>query len=286
MANTATKTPIIYYGGKTSILNHIMPLIPVHEVYTEVFLGGGTVFWSKAPARNETINDRLDIVINFYRCLQWHYVPLKEQIDATLIGRSIHNEALTVIRTHKKSKKAISDYNLAHRIRLAWAFWVCTNFAYRNKIGGGYKYSNDLSVCVPDTCTKRKMEFTELLVARIEHVYIENEDALHVLHSRNVKNAFHYIDPPYPNTDQGHYGGYGWDQYETLLDFLETTCKGKFLLSSYNSPMLQDYFQRNQWWVQEITHQIKSPRKTGTTKVEVLVRNYANTCQTLQLQFP
>lgn len=63
-------------------------------------------------------------------------------------------------------------------------------------------------------------------------------------------------------------------------------CKGKFLLSSYNSPMLEDYIQRNGWFKTEITHQIKSPRKTGTAKVEVLVRNYANTCQTLQLQFP
>lgn len=30
MAYTKVKTPIVYYGGKTAILNHILPLIPEH----------------------------------------------------------------------------------------------------------------------------------------------------------------------------------------------------------------------------------------------------------------
>jgi DNA adenine methylase len=66
MAYTQVKTPIVYYGGKTSIVNHLLDMVPVHEVYTETFFGGGTLFWAKDPVKNETINDRLDIVINFY----------------------------------------------------------------------------------------------------------------------------------------------------------------------------------------------------------------------------
>lgn len=49
MAYTDTKTPIVYYGGKTAILNHIFPLVPEHEVYTECFAGGAALFWSKRP---------------------------------------------------------------------------------------------------------------------------------------------------------------------------------------------------------------------------------------------
>lgn len=267
MAFTGTKTPIVYYGGKTSIMNHILQLIPEHEVYTEVFFGGGAVFFSKDPARNETINDRLDIVINFYRQLRNNFSKLKKLIDATLIGRSIHGEALTIIRRHKNNQKT-------DRIRLAWAFWVCTNFAYSNKIGGGYKYSNHMSVSVPDTLKKRKSEFTEHLVERIEHAYIENEDALKVLNSRNVSSAFHYFDPPYPNADQGHYAGYGWDEYEALLSFCATKMKGRFMLSSYNSEMLDEYIHKYGWLKKQITHRIKAPRKSGEIKTEVLVMNY------------
>src|SRR5690348_15301826 len=103
MAYTKTSTPIVYYGGKTSILNHLLEMVPVHEVYTETFLGGGTLFWAKTPAKNETINDKLDLVINFYRCLKFKYAQLKPLIEGTLIGRSIHNEALDYIRMFKNN---------------------------------------------------------------------------------------------------------------------------------------------------------------------------------------
>jgi len=95
-----------------------------------------------------------------------------------------------------------------------------------------------MSVAVPDTLAKRKSDFTENLVERIQHAYIENDDAIKILQSRNVKKAFHYLDPPYPNADQGHYKGYTFQDYDQLLYFLGTECKGKFLLSSYNSEML------------------------------------------------
>ena len=51
------KTPITYYGGKQTMLKHILPLIPKHKVYTETFLGGGAVLWAKDPAPLEIVND-------------------------------------------------------------------------------------------------------------------------------------------------------------------------------------------------------------------------------------
>jgi DNA adenine methylase len=289
MANTIVKTPIVYYGGKTSMLNHILPLVPVHEVYTETFFGGGSLFWAKDPVKNETINDRLDIVVNFYKCLRLHFAPLKRLIDATLISRNIHNEALSFIKKYNKIHKQTATLSTSAKVKLAWAFWVCTNFAFSNKIGGGYKYSNHQSVSVPDTLAKRKKEFTEQLVSRIEHSCIENNDALIILSSRNVEKAFHYLDPPYPDSDQGHYKGYTFDDYEKLLKWCATECKGKFLLSSYNTEMLTGYQQIYGWHKKEITKWIggkatlnsKLNRKDYVT--EVLVSNYANTCNTLNL---
>ena len=34
------RTPITYYGGKQTMLKHILPLIPKHSLYTEAFVGG------------------------------------------------------------------------------------------------------------------------------------------------------------------------------------------------------------------------------------------------------
>ena len=140
-----------------------------------------------------------------------------------------------------------------------------------------------MSVAVPLTLQNRKKMFTELLVERIENAYIENEDAIKILQSRNVKKAFHYIDPPYPNADQGHYSGYTFEDYEKLLQWCATKCKGNFLLSSYNSDMLNEFIIANGWFKKEINHRIKAPRKSGSIKTEVLISNYATPCGTLRL---
>lgn len=276
MAYTKVKTPIVYYGGKTAILNHLIEMVPVHEVYTETFFGGGTLFWSKDPVKNETINDRLDIVINFYRVLRTKFKKLKVLIDATLISRSIYNEAVKILRAAMKGKPM-------DPLQLAWAFWVGTNFAYSNKIGGGYKYSNHMSVSVPATLQKRKEDFTDHLVSRIENAYIENEDAIKILGSRNVEKAFHYLDPPYCGTDMGHYAGYTWDDYEKLLSWLATECKGKFLLSNYNSELLNQFVTVHGWYKKEIIHCLKAARKSGPKKIEVLISNYETPHETLNL---
>lgn len=257
------KTPISYYGGKQAIIGHLMDLVPDHEVYTESFMGGGTLFWAKRSAKNETINDTLDLVVNFYYQLKTNFKNLKPLIDASLVSRVLHSKANFII----KNKQHFEP------VQLAWAFWLATNFAYSNKIGGGYKYSNSMSVSIPRTMKSKKSLFTELLVYRIENTTIENCDAIKILQSRNVVKAFHYIDPPYPGADNGHYKGYTWQQYEDLLNQCRQL-KGKFLLSNYNSPLLEKYIIDNGWNKKEIVHRIQAPRKSGSQKVEILVWNY------------
>ena len=49
------RTPISYYGGKQTMLKHILPLIPRHRIYTEAFCGGAAVLFAKRPAEAEVI---------------------------------------------------------------------------------------------------------------------------------------------------------------------------------------------------------------------------------------
>ena len=50
-----------------------------------------------------------------------------------------------------------------------------------------------------------KDEFTEQLCARLERVTIENRNALDVIACYDSPDAFHFVDPPYVNSDCGHY---------------------------------------------------------------------------------
>ncbi|WP_366143599.1 DNA adenine methylase [Flavobacterium sp.] len=67
---------------------------------------------------------------------------------------------------------------------------------------------------------------------RLRSTQIEQNSAHQVILSRDSEDAFIYADPPYVNTNQGHYGGYTEEHFIRDLDVLAHV-KGKFLLSNY-----------------------------------------------------
>ena len=81
------RTPISYYGGKQTMLKHIIPLIPSHRLYTEAFCGGAAVLFAKSPVEAEIINDINMELTNFYWTAQVYYRDLKTEIDKTLHSR-------------------------------------------------------------------------------------------------------------------------------------------------------------------------------------------------------
>lgn len=74
------KTPISYYGGKQTLLKHILPLIPKHKLYTEAFCGGAAVLFAKRPADGEVINDISMDITNFYWMAKVYYRDLNRRL--------------------------------------------------------------------------------------------------------------------------------------------------------------------------------------------------------------
>lgn len=258
------KTPISYYGGKQAMLSNILPLIPDHKVYAEPFFWGGAVFFAKAPAHIEVVNDKNNLVINFYRQLQNNFEALNHEIQLTLHSRTLQREANNIM----KNPENIPD------LKKAWAFWVATNMSFSNKIGGGFKYSIDqFTPAAKITCVKRQ-RFTRELQRRIENTEIENSDALQVIKSRDTKATFFYIDPPYIGADNGHYKGYTEQDFFNLLELL-SKIKGKFLLSCYHTDTLTEFKQKNNWLQKEIIKPLMRAKNIdGRNKIEVLTANY------------
>lgn len=87
------KTPITYYGGKQTMLKHILPLIPKHELYTEPFCGGASVLFAKKAVNAEIINDLNIDLVNFYQIAKTKFKELKIEIDKTLHSRDAHEHA-------------------------------------------------------------------------------------------------------------------------------------------------------------------------------------------------
>lgn len=257
-------SPISYYGGKKNMLGAILPLIPEHKVYTESFFGGGTVFFAKEPAQHEVINDINNLVINFYKVVRSDYESLKQKIEETLFSRSTYSTALIVCRTP----------HLFNELVQAWGFYVACNMGFAHLIGswGFDKYGQRQKAFL-----NKKIKFTDAFVKRIEFATIECSDACHVIKLYDTPETFHYVDPPYINTDQGHYSGYIENDYRKLLETL-SAIQGKFLLSSYPSEILDEFIRKYGWHTKSFTKTLNVPKvKTGhkrPNKIETLTANY------------
>lgn len=258
------KTPIPYYGGKLSMLNVILPLIPKHDIYVEPFCGGSSVFFAKETSKTSIINDTNGYVTNFFSVLKTNFDELKEKIEATPYGRVSYKVAMVMYRYG----------HLFTDVQRAVAFWVLTTQGFSGTIGS---WSYDKEGRKVRTYNKRKLQFTKELSERLDNCQIESNDAIKVIQSRDSKNSFMFIDPPYVGADQGHYSGYTKEQFKNLLDAL-TELKGKFVLTTYDDEVLQDYVQKHGWYQRFIDKPITASKsKNGATrarKIEVITTNY------------
>jgi DNA adenine methylase len=98
---------------------------------------------------------------------------------------------------------------------------------------------------------------------------------LYIIQGRDREESFFYLDPPYFNSDCGHYDGYSQQDFENLLLVL-SKLKGKFLMSSYPSPLLKKYTKEYGWNTWSIEQGVSVNNKGGyqKRKVEVLTANY------------
>jgi DNA adenine methylase len=259
------KTPLSYYGGKQQLASIILGLIPPHRLYCEPFLGGGAIFFAKKPSKVEVINDTNGEIINFYEVIRQDFPALREEITLSLHSRRQHHHAQVIYQNPE----------LFDRVKRAWAVWMLANGSYGCKITGGFAYGRVGSNHSRALDGKRDRFFVDDYAGRLKRVQVECCDALRIIGSRDIEDAFFYLDPPYVGADQGHYDGYTQEDFDMLLGILKGL-KGKFLLSSYRNDSLTGFARKNKWHTLELkmsssmTHGCTSQR----TKVEVLTANY------------
>lgn len=256
------RTPITYYGGKQTMLKHILPLIPSHKLYTEPFCGGASVFFAKSPVEAEIINDLNQDLVNFYEVAQRDFIALQHRISMTLHSRDMHTHAAHVLKY-----PAFFD-----RIERAWAVWALSKMSFASMLDGSFGY--DFGGGMPQKLRNAKEDFTEAICRRLECTTIESRDALEVLRTYDMPDAWHFVDPPYVNSDCGHYEGvFGERDLDRLLDLL-TQLKGKWMLTMFPHDLIAEYAERNGWVTHRIERFISASKTSRRMQEEWMVCNY------------
>ena len=140
-------------------------------------------------------------------------------------------------------------------------------------------FGYDFGGGMPKKLRNAKDEFTEHLCKRLERVTIENRNALDVIATYDCPEAFHFVDPPYINSDCGHYEGvFSAQNMEQLLQLLETV-KGKFMLTMFPYDPIEQYAEKNGWIIHRIERTISASKTSRRKQEEWIVCNYKDSSQ-------
>lgn len=265
------KSPIQWFGGKQRMLPHILPLVPDHTVYVEPFFGGGSLYFAKDAAQVEVINDLNKEVVNFYRIIKQNPEQLKEELEYLLHSRESFVDAQTIY----------GNSHLFTEMQRAVAFYILANQSYSATMTQ-FGYSKSTSKATSIKSKINRLDVKELS-QRLGRTTLESDDACKVIGRYDNPEAFFYLDPPYFNARvEPYFGKYTEADYRQLLELL-SDLEGKFLLSGYNSEILDRFIKREGWDYKTVERKVNINHRKTVTKTEILVWNYQLRTEPMEL---
>ncbi len=252
------KSPLAWVGGKSKLTSTIIPLIPKHTCYVEVFAGAAWVLFRKEPSKVEVINDINGDLITLYRVIQNHLEEFVRYFKWSLVSRD------EFARLQSVEESTLTDIQRAAR------FYYLVKNAFGAKIVSQcFGVANSSK---PRLNLLRLEEDLSEAHLRLNRVYIENLPYDNLIKRYDGQGTFFYIDPPYWNCESDYGKGlFNKDDFTLLRDQL-ANCKGKWLVSINNVPQIRELFKGCEMKEVKTSYSINSDVNKQVT--ELLIANY------------
>jgi DNA adenine methylase len=142
------------------------------------------IFFAKEPSRVEIVNDTNGEIVNFYEVLQRDFTALEKEVAITLHSRNQHRQARVIYE----------NPDMFDRIKRAWAIWLLANSSYGCMLDGGFGY--DRTGGISKKTANKRANFSIDYAVRLQRVQIEYCDALKIIRSRDIADAFFTLIRP------------------------------------------------------------------------------------------
>ncbi len=254
---------ISWVGGKRLLRKKILPLIPKHDIYCEVFGGAAWILFGKSPNKEdwqtgpksrytEVYNDINGDLVNFWKYIKNHPEAFVTELNNYLIAREMFDNFMKHEPRTELERAIKFYYNLA------------CSYGSRSKnfcIMQGYKY-----------LPLRNLEKVKAASERLKQVIIEKQDFEKLITRSDTPNTFFYLDPPYYTKEHlyDREDANTFSKHEELATVLKNI-KGKFLLSYNNDPYIRTLYQG--FTIDEVEAQY-TVSGAFQTETELLIRNY------------
>lgn len=220
-----------FMGGKWFLVKSLVPLIPAHRAYVEVFGGGAYLLLNKPPSKVEVYNDIDGELVNLFMVVRDHPSEFIRHVASLPYSREVYERWQRAIKRREiggsKIERAARFYFLlrssffAH-VEKGWRFVVKTSEANRiyNSIGE-----------------------IESIARRLQHVYIDHLDFRRCLKNWDREDTFFFLDPPYLDSTPYRRGLRPF----TLRDHMDLAAatrrlQGKWLLTYNDCPKIRELY--------------------------------------------
>jgi DNA adenine methylase len=228
------RSPISWFGGKGNMTSKLLPFIPDHITYVEVYGGGASLLFAKPPSKVEVYNDLNYDLVNLFRVIRdpSKFEKLQTMLSLTPYSRweweqtGDYKEATDdIVRAFKFFIRVRNSFSAAQK---GWSYSIDTV-----RRGMSASVSKHLSIIseLPD------------IHLRLSIVQVECRDAIDILEAYDKENTYFYLDPPYVTTTRVAKKVYEHEmtieQHIKLLNTIKT-CKGMVMLSGYSNAIYNE----------------------------------------------
>ena len=108
------KSFLAWIGGKSQLTDKIIPLMPEHHCYCEVFAGAAWLLFRKQPSKVEIINDINSDLVTLYRVVQNHLEEFIRYLKWLLVARDEFDRfMMQEVSTLTDIQRAVRFYYIA-----------------------------------------------------------------------------------------------------------------------------------------------------------------------------
>jgi DNA adenine methylase len=216
------KAPFCRQGNKYPLLDEIIPYIPPHMVYVELFAGSGVVLFNKEKAKINVLNDLDKDTIDRFKLLK------KAPIDQTLYRQDL-NTLPKIKQFYNHHSNSLTDQMLYTKIQ------ACNGFS-----GKPVKTSNMIYV---DRNPANNIKYLPEYKKKLKGVKLYSKDYQQIVEQYDSPYTFFFIDPPYENTSTDF--GYAQSSHFDFERFASVVhhIKGMFMLTINDSPYTRKLFK-------------------------------------------
>lgn len=264
----STRSPLIWFGGKSKVAQHIISKMPDHNCYVEPFGGAAHVIAQKAPVYSEVYNDIDGEVVNFLMMAISEPQQLQQACDALPYSRSLYEK-------WKREKPPDDDFTRAVR------------FFYTNRSGiakgnSDCKFSTDTGWRHgKDNNTARTYRSACQIIPdfskRMQSVMIDNRDFRDIIRVYDGPDTLFYVDPPYIGREKYYAGGFHEQDHRDLAELLNGI-KGQAIISYYNDRLLDELYPAaesgGKWHREGFQAARQVVNGNNNTAQELLLMNY------------